>query len=219
MINIKSNAKAFIHERIIYEYMMLRFAENKLMMKHVVVAGKLSYKNKIVPVSYLEPIETTFPDVNKIVIKGDKCVKGRPGEIKFLSSDFNYHKDEAEKFNKFKKDSGCMIVLRHDYLPLGLIEKYHDIDVFELDKQDFERYVKENFDRLFNKQLFSREANHFNIWIMSQSPNFYKGYKRMNIEPASVSGIWCPKDKLTNYDISKGDKILFIKFGKEFGLS
>ncbi|MBT2702253.1 hypothetical protein J7E34_03085 [Chryseobacterium sp. ISL-80] len=219
-MNLKSNAKAFIHERIIYEYMMFRFSKNNLTMRHVIRHGKLLHNPSVVSVSYLEIIDTTFPDVERIVLKGDKNKEGRPGEIKFLTSEFKYHRDDIDRFHNFMEKLGCIIVLRNDNLPLGLIEKYPDIDVYELDKLDFEQYVKENFDRLFHKQLLSRDGKPFNIWIMSQAPNFYKGYKKMNIQPASESGLWCPKDtSLTKYDIATGDKILFLKFGKEFRLS
>ncbi|MFD1739496.1 hypothetical protein ACFSCX_23730 [Bacillus salitolerans] len=220
MANLRSNAKAFIHERVIYEYMMNRFDESNLKMKHIVKDGRLLHKEKTIRVSALAPIDTLFPDVKYMKIEGDGGKHGRPGEIKFITSDFNYHKDEIEKFNEFKKQRGCIIVLRHDELPKGLLDVYNEIDVFELDRNDFERYVKANFDWYFHKQLQSRDPQHYKIWIMSQSRNFYKWNKKSNVEPAFLSGRWCPKEKgLTGYDISKNDKVIFVKFGREFQIS
>jgi hypothetical protein len=218
MANLRSNAKAFIHERIIYEYMKTRFEESNLKMTHVVKNGSLLHKKIMVTVSNLAPIDTIFPDVKYMELDGKKL--GRPGEIKFITSDFNYHKDEIVKFNEFKNKHGCIIVIRHDELPQGLIDVYNEIDVFQLDRNDFERYVKGNFDWFFHKQLQRRDPQHYKIWVMSQSPNFYKSHKKSKVEPASITGRWCPKDKsLTGYDISKGDKVIFIKFGREFQIS
>jgi hypothetical protein len=44
---------------------------------------------------------------------------------------------------------------------------------------------------------------------MYQGPNFNSGTKK--IKPARESGIWCPTENLSGFDLAIGDRILFFK--------
>jgi hypothetical protein len=213
-----NKAKAFLQERIIYEYMEYRANQGNLVMYQVMQNGALKGKKTKVYVPKLDPIETSFPDINWMNIKDEKGKNyGRPAEIKFISSEFNYHKDKtyADSYLKFKNEKGCLIVLKHDTTPNGLLTDYN-IDIYELDYQDFVSFVYENFHRLLHKQLINREGDSLKYWIMSQTTNFYKNYKTYPVRPANESHIWCPTDNLSSYDLAKKDKIIFIKFGGKF---
>jgi hypothetical protein len=112
-------------------------------MYQVMQNGILKGKKTKVYVPKLDPIETSFPDINWMIIKDEKGNKyGRPAEIKFISSEFNYHKDKTytASYLKFKNEKGSLIVLRHDTTPNGLLTDYN-IDIYELDYQDFVSFV------------------------------------------------------------------------------
>ena len=61
--------------------------------------------------------------------------------------------------------------------------------------------------RLLNRQIKSHLGT--KVWIMYQGENFNKGDKL--IKPANESFIWCPTENLTSFELSKGDRILFVK--------
>jgi hypothetical protein len=136
---------AFLHEAVIYEYLMHRFDENQLQMQQIFRDGKIEMKERWVTVQELEPIRNTFfPDIKHLIIKSD--LKGaRPAEVKFITSLFNYHrsKDDVEKYEEFSKQNGCIIVLKHDYVPVGLLDTYN-IDIFQLNEIDFITQFRKN---------------------------------------------------------------------------
>ena len=105
---------------------------------------------------------------------------------------------------RFVSSNGFILVLAHDYLPSGL-DKYN-VDVFELDRSDFETWCRANFTRLFNRQIGSRAEP--KIWIMYQGPNFNNGTPA--IKPARESHRWCPTENLTGFDLAPGDRVLFV---------
>lgn len=212
---------AFIHEGIIYEYMNHRFSQNSLYLFQKISDGSLIVKEKKVKVKDLDKIvNTRFPDVDGIVLP-DSNLK-RPAEIKFVTSSFDYHKDKKKKsdYIKFKNENGFIIALKHDYLPAELLNDYVNLDVYELDYNDFISFAQENFNRLLNRQLKLRQFSR--IWIMMQSKNFSTGAD--GVLPARESHIWCPSENLTTFDLDVNDKVLFIKtsgssyqaVGKEF---
>ncbi|WP_026477577.1 hypothetical protein [Alkaliphilus transvaalensis] len=203
----ESIAKGFIHERIIYEYMKYRVKYSTLRMRHIVKSGNYNAKQEYVVVERLQIDDTKFPDVDDIIITSNSGVHpNRVAEIKFVSSQFNYHKEK--RYKDFQSKGGCIIVLNHDTLPAAL-----NIDVYQLERSDFEGFVRENFDRLLSHQLLSRNKNDYKIWLFSQAPNFYKKVKNSITKPACESGIWCPTQTMTEFDLAKRDKVIFIKFG------
>ncbi|WP_163536363.1 hypothetical protein [Gracilibacillus sp. YIM 98692] len=210
-----STAKAFLHERVIYEYLEYRTKQNKLYLYKTFSKGKRVLKRALFKVNMIKPIETSFPDINEMLFEGTNRV--RPAEVKFLTSLFDYHKIDKydREFNKFKKENGCIIVLKHDLLPNGLINKFK-VDIYEIDIEDFRAFVIENFNRLIQKQLQNRDNKYQKIWLTSQVNNFYHHYRTYPVKPARLSGIWCPTNNLTSFDLAKGDKILFVKSGGEF---
>lgn len=202
-----SNAKGFIHERIIYEYMKYRVKYSILRMRHIIKSGSYNPKKEYAIVKTLQIDDTKFPDVNHIVITSDNRIhSNQVAEVKFLTSEFKYHKEK--RFKDFQRKNGCIIVLNHDALPDSL-----KIDVYQLERNDFERFVRENFDRLLSHQLLSRNKDDYKIWLFSQAPNFYKEKKNSITKPACESGIWCPTQTMTEFDLAKRDKVVFIKFG------
>ncbi|MDQ0253357.1 hypothetical protein J2S74_000729 [Evansella vedderi] len=210
-----SKAKAFLQERVIYEYLEYRTKQEKLFLYQIFYRGKRLLSKKMCKVKRIMPIETSFPDINEMLIEGSK--KKRPAEVKFLTSLFDYHKLDKHKkqYQNFKNENGCIIVLKHDILPKGLMDD-SNVDIYEIDIEDFRAFVIENFNRLLQKQLENREENFQRIWITSQVNNFYHDYKTYPVQPAKKSGIWCPTNNLTSFDLAKGDKIVFAKFGGEF---
>jgi hypothetical protein len=201
--NVPSGTWSFLHEWVIYEYLMFRQNENQLRLKQVIKIGNPSFKKQSMRVMALLDIrDTKFPDIKGIQFEGNIM---RPAEVKFRTSLFDYHKPKyKEKYDEFIKSNGCIIVLKHDYLPEKLIQL---IDVFEIEEVDFISFVKGNFNRLLNRQMNSH--NFTKIWLMIQSKNFYTGADDVN--PAYVSGIWCPTDNLTGFDLSVNDKVIFIR--------
>ena len=195
-------------EDFLYNFMNYSFDSSNLKLKPVFIDGKLvSQNSRFSKVTDMLPIvNTRFPDVDEIAIKYD--LKGkRPAEIKFRTSQFEYHSDKKykEKYNEFKINNGCIIVAKHDYLPVGLEED--NIDVFELDIEELESFGKNNFSRLLNTQI--RHHSYEKIWIMETSLNFYEGSG--NVKPAIDSHIWCPTEHLTSLDLDINDKVIFIK--------
>ena len=196
----------FIHEWTIYEYLMYKTVEKTLRLKTIYRNGQISRKDAWKKVLQLEPIEgTDFPDIKGI--KLEKDAKIRPAEIKFTTSLFNYHNDKkyADKFNKFIKDNGILIVLSHDYLPKHF-EKIN-MEIYEIDRYDFTTFCRENFDRLLNRQIKLHTEN--KVWVMYQGPNF--DLEDQYVKSARKSRIWCPTDNLTSFDLAIGDRLLFIK--------
>lgn len=199
---------SFIHEWMLYEYMINKFNEGTLRLKLIVSNGKLNLKTKYVKVKRLMNISNTdFPDIDGIEFEGDKSI--RVAEVKFMTSKFKYHLKNYDRSNKysyndFLKDNGCIIVLAHDEMPRKLNDK---IDVFEIEQDDFISYIRENLTRLINRQMHKSTYN--KIWVMYQGPNFNKGSEY--VKPARESGIWCPSDNLTGFELGVGDTVLFIK--------
>ncbi|ADU29404.1 hypothetical protein [Evansella cellulosilytica] len=210
-----SKAKAFLQERVIYEYLEYRTKQEKLYLIQIFKRGKRVLSRKMFKVNMIKPIETTFPDINEMLIEGSNMI--RSVEVKFLTSLFDYHKSKNYKkqYKKFREENGCIIVLKHDLLPKGLINEF-DLDIYEIDIEDFRAFVIENFNRLLQKQLQNRENSFQRIWVTSQVKNFYYEYKTYPVKPAKKSGIWCPTNNLTSFDLAKDDKIIFIKFGGEY---
>ncbi|MBM7660411.1 hypothetical protein JOC85_001178 [Bacillus mesophilus] len=197
---------SFFTEYAIYDYINHRFKENQLYINKIVDSGKHIYNTKQLKVVELENInDSFFPDVKGIKIKGDSKYK-RPAEIKFLTSSFKYHLEKTDDFQEFIKNNGCIISLRHDKIPTSLHN--YNIDVFQLDINDFIGYSRENFVRLLNRQI--NYHNDKKIWLMyaPSERNFYKGTSE--VPPAYLSGRWCPSNKLNNFDLSKDDKVIFI---------
>jgi hypothetical protein len=210
-----SKGKSFLQERVIYEYLEYRTKQKKLFLYKTFNQGKRELNRELFKVNMIKPIETSFPDINEMLIEGSKKV--RPAEVKFVTSLFKYHIDKnyQKEFEVFKKENGCIIVLKHDLLPKGLIEEFR-VDIYEIDLEDFRAFVIENFNRLLQKQLHNRENNYQRIWLTSQVKNFYHHFKTYPVQPARLSGIWCPTNNLTSFDLAKDDKIVFIKSGGDF---
>ena len=199
---------SFIHEWTIYDYLMARYDEGNLRLKNVIQRGQLLGRTKWIRVDHLDPITSTgFPDIESIKLKGNKT--SRPAEVKFSSSNFKYRSSPKaiSNYQKFKSDHGFILVLHHDHLPSGLVDDYPDIDVFEVDQSDFISFCRENFVRLLNRQI--KQHTESKVWIMYQGPNFNLGDHV--VKPARDSKIWCPTENLTGFDLSIGDRILFIK--------
>lgn len=168
---------------------------------------------KKVDVSNMNDITNTrFPDVDGITIKSDKKGK-RPAEVKFLTSQFNYHNNKKYKkeYSEFIKNNGFILVYKHDIIPSKL--NIDEIDIYELIQEDFINFVKENFERLFYQQV--KEKKDRNVWISycGRESNFKKGYKKdgINIKPAIESNIWCPTKNISPNEMTVGDKVIFIK--------
>lgn len=214
---------ALLHEYAIYQYMMQRFQESRLKLHPVILNGEFYTRTKYYfEVTQLDTItDTKFPDIKGICIKNINNSKKIPAEIKYRSSLFDYHtsKKYKDKYNEFKKEEGCLIVYKHDILPPRLFLDYK-INIFELNQKDFVIFIKENFDRLFFEQV--QDQTHSNIWMFYQGreTNFNKGYD--DIPPARELGLWCPKKIISPFQLSIGDKALFIKTGgigqKELGI-
>lgn len=200
---------SFLQEWTIYDYLLARADEKTLRLKQVINKGRLEGRERWHTVADLPTISSTkFPDIDRIKLKGSK--QYRPAEVKFVTSLFDYHKEKyQDKFNSFIEQLGFILVLRHDYLPPKLIEKYPQVDVYEIDLTDFISFCRENFSRLLNKQI--RAHTETKVWLMYQPPNFNKGNLSLGIKPARESKIWCPTDNLTGFDLAVGDTVLFVK--------
>lgn len=195
-------------EEFLYNFINYSFDNNTLKLRPVYINGKLlNQKSKFIKVSDMLRIRNTrFPDIDEIMVKFD--LKGkRPAEIKFRTSQFEYHSDKKykEQYNEFKIKNGCIIVAKHDYLPIGLEDDV--IDVFELNFEELRLYGKSNYDKLLNLQV--REHSIQKIWLMETSKNFYEGAD--GVKPAIESHIWCPTEQLTSLDLGVNDIVIFIK--------
>jgi len=137
---------SFLHEWAIYEYLMTRFDERALRFKAVRRSGRCVGRERWIAVSHLQLIkDSRFPDVKSITLTGE--ASSRCAEVKFTTSEFDYHNDNPESFReKFVSNNGFILVLAHDYLPGGL-DKYN-VDVFELDRSDFETWCNEYPEKL-----------------------------------------------------------------------
>lgn len=202
---------SFIHESVIYQYLIERSSAKNLKLKQICYDGK--FVDKKVDILNVDDITNTrFPDVDSISIKSDKKGK-RPAEVKFLTSQFNYHSDSKYKkeYSKFIKDNGFILVYKHDIIPCKL--NIGEVDIYELIQEDFVNFVKENFERLFYQQV--KEKKDRNVWISycGRGSNFKNGYKsiNMNIKPAIESNIWCPTKNISPNEMTVGDKVIFIK--------
>jgi len=194
----------FLQEWSIYEYLNTRFSESVLRIRQVVRSGQIVGKEKWVSVTTLEQIrDSQFPDVKSIKIQGETTT--RPAEVKFVTSEFAYHRTDPAKYRDFAASRGFILVLAHDHLPRGLVGA--DVDVYELEKPDFETWCRANFARLFSRQIGSRAQA--KIWIMYQGPNFNKGSP--SVKPARLSHRWCPTENLSGFDLAPGDRILFVR--------
>src|SRR5882724_1427881 len=137
---------SFLHEWVIYDYLLARADEGTLRLKQVIVSGTLAGKPKWIKVEEIKPITgTAFPDIQAIQLKGKGLF--RSAEVKFTSSLFSYHQSAqyTRKFADFVKQNGFLIVASHDYLPKGLIDKYPELDVYEIEIEDFISFCRENF--------------------------------------------------------------------------
>jgi hypothetical protein len=200
---------SFLHEWVIYDYLLARSEEKTLRLKQIFSEGRLLGKAKWRKVESMWPITgTTFPDIQGIKIKGD--LSFRPAEVKFTTSLFNYHNEAkySDKFTQFINQRGFILVASHDYLPTkNLIELYPNIEVFEIEIDDFITFCRENFSRLLNRQIKAHSISR--VWLMYQGPNFNEGIERINAARDSL--IWCPTENLTGFDLAPGDRLLFYK--------
>jgi len=193
---------SFLQEWAIYEYLMARHDEGSLRIRPVRVSGKSVGREKWVRVVDLKPIkDSRFPDIKSIKLQGERTP--REAEIKFTTSEFGYHRNRPADFKDFHSKNGFILVLAHDHMPKGL----SSIDIFELDKSDFETWCRSNFNRLFNRQVGTRAE--LKVWIMYQGPNFNS--ESDTIESARETHIWCPTENLTGFDLAPGDRVLFAK--------
>lgn len=209
---------ALLQENTIYQYLMQRRDEKRLVLKPIYINNSFISNDKYYNVIELNDITNTkFPDIDIINIKEDK--KGqRPAEVKFLTSQFSYHyeKKYKEKFEEFKKNNGCIIVYKHDILPKGLLNE-HSLDIYELNQNDFISYVKENFDRLFFEQVQNSKDKKIWLFHAGRESNFWKPRKVKEesdvaiVEPGIKSGLWCPKKYIKPSELTTGDKVIFIK--------
>ncbi len=204
VLYMPSGEWSFIHEWMLYEYMINKFNEGTLRLRWVVKSGKLNLKSEYVRVEALGSITNTeFPDINEI--KLEKQSFYRVAEVKFITSKFRYHLEKIrKKYDDFVSNNGCIIVLAHDEMPKKLIE---ELDVYELEQDDFISYIRENLIRLLNRQMHKSSYN--KIWVMYQGPNFNNGTDE--VPPARRSCRWCPSNNLNRFDLGVGDTVLFIK--------
>lgn len=194
---------SFLHEWVIYEYLMTRFHEKTLRLRLKVDSGNVLLKEKWRKVTSLNPIMgTAFPDVELIGLANPS---GTPAEVKFTTSLFDYHRQDPLKFKDFMNNHGIIIVLSHDYLPSEL-ESYN-VSVYEIDQADFTSFCRENFVRLLNRQI--KLHTETKVWIMYQGPNFNLGSS--DVKPARESHIWCPTENLSGFDLAIRDRVLFVK--------
>jgi len=198
---------SFLHESILYEYLWYKFSAQSLRLRQVISDGRYLTKQPWVKVAFLEEIKNTaFPDITAIALHDRKGV--RPGEVKFVTSLFNYTASQYKTaFEDFKTQNGCIVVLRHDYIPDALTKSYSCFDVYEIDYDDFVQFTKENFHRFLNRQV--RLSTHKKIWVFQQSKNFW--YTCPEVPAAADSGRWCPSDNLTAFDLNIGDTLLFVR--------
>ncbi len=203
-----SGAWSFLHEWVIYNYLSSRSSEKTLRLKKIISSGIRVGRPFWVKVEQLKTIRgTAFPDINGMKLKGENSY--RPAEVKFTTSLFDYHffAKYKEKISEFTKEKGFILVASHDYLPNHLLTAIPQIDVFEIEIEDFIAFCRENFARLLNKQIRAHTVTR--VWLMYQGPNFNEGKDR--IKPARASYIWCPTENLTSFDLAIGDRILFYK--------
>jgi hypothetical protein len=200
---------SFLHEWVIYDYIMTRSNEGTLRLKQIIKLGRLLGRPKWIKVDRTLPITgTAFPDIQGIKLKGEN--EFRPAEVKYTTSLFNYHRDLTyqDKFQQFVNQNGFILVASHDYLPADdLITIFPNIEVFEIEIEDFITFCRENFSRLLNRQIKSHTISR--VWLMYQGPNFNRGDG--NILSARESMIWCPTENLSGFDLAPGDRILFYK--------
>lgn len=202
---------SFIHESVIYQYLIERANSKNLRLRQVCYNGKFIDK-KVDVLSVDDITNTRFPDVDGITIKSDKKGK-RPAEVKFLTSQFSYHTDKKyeKEYRKFIDNNGFILVYKHDVLSEKL--NIDEVDIYELIQQDFINFVKENFERLFYQQV--KEKKDMNIWLSycGRDSNFKNGYENgsIKIKPAMESNIWCPTKNITPNEMTVGDKVIFIK--------
>ena len=200
---------SFLHEWVIYDYVMARSEEGTLRFKQIISSGKLLGKPKWLRVDKIAPITgTAFPDIQSIKFKSGDFF--RPAEVKFTTSLFNYHNGSKyqEKFQQFVNQKGFILVASHDYLPDNkLISSFPNLDVFEIEMEDFITFCRENFSRLLNRQIKAHTTTR--VWLMYQGPNFNHGSG--DILPARESLLWCPTENLTGFDLAPGDRVLFYK--------
>jgi len=202
--------RAFVDEHIIYRYMMMRIDENQLRIRKVIDAGSLVTNPCWIKVQRLAPItDTRFPDINQISLGARNAMV--PAEVKFITSKFGYHKPTDPNYQNYlieKANGLCVIVLKHDHMPSAFSAEL--LDVWELDHEDFSAFCRTNFHQLLDRQLdIKKGKKHI---LMAPGPkNFYRK-QGMQILPAIESGIWCPQNALTGYQLAENDIVLFIRF-------
>jgi hypothetical protein len=184
---------------------MDRVMEGTLRLRKAMSGGVLSSREKWVKVRSLAPIiGTQFPDIERILLADKQAMV--PAEVKFTTSLFNYHREtNPQRFNDFLLQGGCLVVLRHDYLPVGLSGR--PIDVYEVELSDFVSYCRENFLRLLNRQIKAHTET--KVWMMYQGPNFNESSQSAG--SARMSRVWCPTENLTGFDLALGDRVLFVR--------
>lgn len=206
---------SLLHETSIYQYMMERMKEKRLKLLQVSYNGK--FKSKKVNVLELDEITNTkFPDIDGIKIKDDKKGK-RVAEVKFLTSQFDYHrqkrKNNKKDYTYFVQHKGCIIVCKHDCIPHDL--DIDEIDIYQLETQDYITFIKENFDRLLYQQI--RNHHQLNTWFFytGRNSNYFKTYDKdlLRIPSAKESHIWGSKKYISPNELTVDDKVIFIKTG------
>lgn len=206
---------SLLHETSIYQYMMERMKEKRLKLLQISYDGK--FKSKKVNVLELDEITNTkFPDIDGIRIKDDKKGK-RVAEVKFLTSQFDYHrqkrKDDKKDYSYFVQHKGCIIVCRHDCIPPDL--NIDEVDIYQLETEDYITFIKENFDRLLYQQI--RNHHQINTWFFytGRNSNYFKSYEKggIKIMAARESNIWGSKNYISPSELTIDDKVIFIKTG------
>jgi hypothetical protein len=177
---------SFIQEWTIYGYLNQKAKLNSLRLRTIYKNGKIIRKDNWRKVNKLESIDgTDFPDIKNIKLEKEQIF--RPAEIKFTTSQFNYHKDKKyeKKFKDFVKAKGFIIVLNHDELP-----KYFeniDMEIYEIDRYDFSSYCRENFERLLNNQINQHTEKKYGLCIKVQI--FTRKKRVLNLLEKAIYGV------------------------------
>ena len=91
----------------------------------------------------------------------------------------------------------------------NLISLYPNVEVFEVEIEDFIILCRENFSRLTNRQIKAHITTR--VWLMYQGPNFNESYT--NILPVKIINMVSNGTNLTGFDLAIGDRVLFYKTG------
>jgi len=131
--------------------MRMRFNDKQLKVRKVISSGKLVYNPSWINVHrFVPPDSTRFPDIEEISLGPHN--KNVPAEVKFTTSKFDYHKPTNINYTNyiFQKQLGlCVIVLKHDHMSVGMSAE--QLDVWELNYNDFSAYCRDNFTQLLER--------------------------------------------------------------------